>query len=126
MMSAKYLSVFLKTYMPTRSITTVPMNEMPMSFQLIGAVPSSAARAFWMTPIMIQEERAPHDPYRIIHWMLTINPMNYAVRVYRSALLPGHWAAPQDLLILAACGAIMFVLGGFFFRYMKKGFADVL
>ena len=79
---------------------------------------------FWMTPIMIPEDRAPK--YRIVHWLLAANPMNYAVRVYRSALLHARWPAPGDLAMLAAWGAAAFIVGGFFFRYMKRGFADVL
>jgi lipopolysaccharide transport system permease protein len=31
-----------------------------------------------------------------------------------------------DLAIAAAFGAMAFLLGGLFFRYMKRGFADVL
>jgi lipopolysaccharide transport system permease protein len=79
---------------------------------------------FWMTPIMFLEEKAPNYP--IVHWMIAANPMNYAVRVYRSALLGAHWPATGDLAILAASAASVFVLGGFFFRYLKRGFADVL
>ena len=79
---------------------------------------------FWMTPIMIPEERAPDYP--LVHWLLWANPMNYAVRVYRSALLDSHWPAPADLAILAVWGAAAFVIGGLFFRYLKRGFADVL
>jgi len=79
---------------------------------------------FWLTPIMIPEQRAPHYP--LVHWLLAVNPMTYAVRVYRSALLPNHWAAPADVVILAACGGAVFVAGGLFFRYLKRGFADVL
>ncbi len=79
---------------------------------------------FWMTPIMIPEQRAPD--YRIVHLLLAANPMTYAVRAYRSALLPNHWAAPMDIAILGACGLTVFILGGFFFRYLKRGFADVL
>jgi hypothetical protein len=31
-----------------------------------------------------------------------------------------------DLAIGIACGAAAFVVGGLFFRHMKRGFADVL
>jgi lipopolysaccharide transport system permease protein len=71
---------------------------------------------------MIPEERVP--PY--LHLLLAANPMNYAVRVYRSALLEARWPHPGDVAILAASSALVFVLGGLFFRYMKRGFADVL
>ena len=77
---------------------------------------------FWLTPIMIPEDRVP----RWIHPLLVANPMNYAVRVYRSALLEARWPHPADVAILAASSALVFVLGGLFFRYMKRGFADVL
>ena len=79
---------------------------------------------FWMTPIMISEQKAPKIP--LVHWLLAANPMTYAVRVYRSALLPHHWAAPADVAILAASSGTVFVVGGLFFRYLKRGFADVL
>jgi lipopolysaccharide transport system permease protein len=48
------------------------------------------------------------------------------VRSYRAMLL--HSAAPdfRDLAIAVAFGATAFVVGGLFFRYMKRGFADVL
>jgi ABC-type polysaccharide/polyol phosphate export permease len=77
---------------------------------------------FWMTPIMIPEDKVPHK----VRLLLLANPMNYAVRVYRSALLEARWPAPMDLTILAASSLTVFVLGGLFFRYMKRGFADVL
>jgi ABC-type polysaccharide/polyol phosphate export permease len=77
---------------------------------------------FWLTPIMITEDRVP----RKLHFLLSVNPMRYAVRVYRSAVLEAGWPRPLDLAILAASSALVFVLGGLFFRYMKRGFADVL
>jgi len=77
---------------------------------------------FWLTPIMIPESMVPPK----IHFLLVANPMRYAVRVYRSALLEAGWPRPGDLAILAASSALVFVLGGLFFRYMKRGFADVL
>jgi ABC-type polysaccharide/polyol phosphate export permease len=77
---------------------------------------------FWMTPIMIPEDKVPHK----VRFVLAANPMNYAVRVYRSALLEARWPHPMDLAILAASASVTFVLGGLFFRYMKRGFADVL
>lgn len=77
---------------------------------------------FWATPIMITEEKFPH-------WaqlLKTANPMYYAVRAYRQILLTSRIPDPSDLLTLTAYGAFTFLLGGLFFRYMKRGFADVL
>jgi lipopolysaccharide transport system permease protein len=48
------------------------------------------------------------------------------VRSYRAVLL--HSSPPNfgDLAIATAFGVAAFVVGGLFFRYMKRGFADVL
>jgi ABC-type polysaccharide/polyol phosphate export permease len=77
---------------------------------------------FWMTPIMMTEDLVPKK----IKPLVLVNPMNYAVRMYRSALLDAQWPSPFDLIILSSSSVVVFVLGGLFFRYMKRGFADVL
>ncbi len=74
---------------------------------------------FWMTPIMIAEDRVP----RLVK---LLNPMYYAVRLYRQALFTSKLPDWRDLAKLALSGAAVFLAGGLFFRYMKKGFADVL
>lgn len=79
---------------------------------------------FWLTPIMFTEDQFPQT--RWAHLLVNANPMFYVVRVYRSMLLTGHVPYAGDTMILAAGGAAVFVLGGLFFRYMKRGFADVL
>jgi lipopolysaccharide transport system permease protein len=77
---------------------------------------------FWATPIFIAEEKFPSWA----KFLLRFNPLYYAVRSYRAILL--HSAMPDfsDLAISAAYGIAAFVVGGLFFRYMKRGFADVL
>jgi lipopolysaccharide transport system permease protein len=77
---------------------------------------------FWATPIFIEESKFPPPAKFLLHF----NPLYYAVRSYRAILL--HSAAPnfEDLAISAAYGIAVFVVGGLFFRYMKRGFADVL
>ena len=75
---------------------------------------------FWMTPVMISEDKVP---YRIL---LTANPMYYAVRLYRQALFTSKLPDWGDVAKLAVSGAVVFLAGGLFFRYMKRGFADVL
>jgi ABC-type polysaccharide/polyol phosphate export permease len=77
---------------------------------------------FWLTPIMITEGTIPAR----LHFLLLANPMYYAVRAYRQALLSSRLPDFRDVGILAVYGAALFVLGGLFFRYMKRGFADVL
>jgi ABC-type polysaccharide/polyol phosphate export permease len=77
---------------------------------------------FWATPIFIDEGKFP-PPAR---FLVRFNPLYYGVRSYRAILL--HSAPPdfEDLAISLAFGVAAFVVGGLFFRYMKRGFADVL
>ena len=51
-MSAKYLSVLLNTYMPKISSAVHITNEMPIRFQFIAVAPSSDALADCITPVI--------------------------------------------------------------------------
>ncbi len=77
---------------------------------------------FWGTPIFIAEEKFPPWAGFLLH----LNPLYYAVRSYRAILLHSTMPSFEDLAISAAWGIGVFVVGGLFFRYMKRGFADVL
>jgi lipopolysaccharide transport system permease protein len=77
---------------------------------------------FWATPIFIAEGKFP--PWA--KFLLRFNPLYYAVRSYRAILLHSAMPGFDDLAISAAYGITVFVVGGLFFRYMKRGFADVL
>jgi lipopolysaccharide transport system permease protein len=48
------------------------------------------------------------------------------VRSYRFLLLTSRFPDLVDLAVATAYGVAAFLLGGLFFRYMKRGFADVL
>jgi ABC-type polysaccharide/polyol phosphate export permease len=76
---------------------------------------------FWLTPIMIAKSLYPPQA----RWLLAANPMFYAVQSYRAIVLRGVFPL-RELAILTAFGAAAFVVGGLFFRHMKRGFADVL
>lgn len=76
----------------------------------------------WTTPIFIEEARFP-DKARLI---MVLNPITYVVRCYRDILLDAHAPALNDVAILFAISAAVFIMGGLFFRQMKRGFADVL
>ena len=76
----------------------------------------------WVTPIFIQESLYPAKA----HLVVVLNPITYVVRCYRDVLLDAHPPAAHDLAILFAISLGIFILGGLFFRYMKRGFADVL
>lgn len=77
---------------------------------------------FWMTPIMIDPEKVP----KRLKFLLIANPMYYAVKIYRQALFTSQLPSWQDVTALVVSSVAAFLLGGLFFRYMKKGFADVL
>ena len=76
----------------------------------------------WMTPIMISEDLIP-ERFRFI---IVGNPMSWVVRAYRDRLLSTHWPQWNELAVLALYSGVVFVLGGLFFRHLKRGFADVL
>jgi lipopolysaccharide transport system permease protein len=77
---------------------------------------------FWTTPIFIQSKDFPE-------WAkpaLKLNPLAYAVDAYRALLLGTRIPNLRDLAVVAAYGVAAFVIGGLFFRHLKRGFADVL
>jgi len=81
---------------------------------------------YWITPIMIPKATFPVDRYpRGVHVILTANPLVYIVEAYRQMLL-GNVMPWRDIGIAAAFGCAAFVIGGLFFRHLKRGFADVL
>jgi len=77
---------------------------------------------FWVTPILISEQRFP----AWARFVLLANPLFYVVRAYRELLLSSRIPSARDLVIVAVYTSAAFVLGGLFFRHMKRGFADVL
>jgi ABC-type polysaccharide/polyol phosphate export permease len=81
---------------------------------------------YWITPIMIPKATYPVARFpRSVHALLTANPLVYIVESYRQMLL-GDVLPWRDIGIAAAFGVSAFVLGGLFFRHLKRGFADVL
>ncbi|MEO7651594.1 MAG: ABC transporter permease [Bryobacteraceae bacterium] len=77
---------------------------------------------FWLTPIFITESQIPVE----IRFLLYGNPIAYVVRAYRQALLSYRLPDAADFGVLVICAVSTFVVGGLFFRHMKRGFADVL
>jgi len=77
---------------------------------------------FWFTPIFIVEEMIPQQ-YRFV---LRANPLAYLVRAYRERLLSSHPPSFREIAVIAAYALVAFLAGGFFFRHLKRGFADVL
>lgn len=77
---------------------------------------------FWLTPIFITEDLFPAK----MRFLVVANPFYYLVRGYRKVLLGAALPSFGDLAIVAIYAAAAFVIGGLFFRHMKRGFADVL
>jgi ABC-type polysaccharide/polyol phosphate export permease len=79
---------------------------------------------FWATPILITEDQlSKFGVWSLL--LLRANPLAYIVRDYRDVLL-GHAVPLRDMTLTAAFASATFVCGGLIFRYMKRGFADVL
>jgi lipopolysaccharide transport system permease protein len=77
---------------------------------------------FWVTPIMLSESSIKGPLHALVRW----NPMSWMVNAYRHRLLSNQWPDWRELAVLAAYSITMFILGGLFFRHLKRGFADVL
>jgi ABC-type polysaccharide/polyol phosphate export permease len=77
---------------------------------------------FWMTPIFIGEENVPEN----LRFLVRYNPLAGIVRAYRDRLLSYKIPAFEELALLTVAAVGIFVLGGLFFRHLKRGFADVL
>ncbi len=81
---------------------------------------------FWLTPIFLYEDILRNQFDGRLRFLLHYNPMTYVVRSYRETFLGNALPAWSDWAAFAAFAVVTFVLGGLFFRYSKRGFADVL
>jgi lipopolysaccharide transport system permease protein len=77
---------------------------------------------FWFTPIMITEQQIPAG----FRTFIRLNPMSWVVQAYRDRLLSARWPSWRELAVLTAYSVVVFIVGGLFFRHLKRGFADVL
>ena len=77
---------------------------------------------FWVTPIFIDEQQFPEKA----RFLLRANPLTFVVRAYRDRLLSYRHPNFGELAIVALYGVTAFLVGGLFFRHLKRGFADVL
>lgn len=77
---------------------------------------------FWLTPIFIEESHMA----TLLPGVMTWNPLTYFVRSYRGTILGGQLPMLTDVAAMAAFGLASCIVGGLFFRQVKRGFADVL
>ncbi len=78
----------------------------------------------WATPTLWQLARIPAQ----YPWIFRLNPMNYIVQGYRSALLDHRWfwEEPMYTLYFWVFTIVMYVIGVSVFQRLKPHFADVL
>jgi lipopolysaccharide transport system permease protein len=76
---------------------------------------------FWFTPIMFDEKRLQKWAF-----IMRINPLAEVVSAYRKCFLSLELPTLKGLVYLYAIAIVVFILGGLFFRYTKRSFADVL
>ncbi len=81
---------------------------------------------FWLTPIFLYEAVYENVFGEKLRVLLALNPLAYVVRGYRDSVLGNRLPAGSDVLVLATLAVCSLVIGGLFFRYTKRGFADVL
>jgi len=77
---------------------------------------------FWLTPIFVFEHQYPEK----FQWLIEYNPLAYLTRAYRDRLLSARPPDLEELGVIAFYSILFFVIGGLFFRQLKRGFADVL
>ena len=77
---------------------------------------------FFFTPIFYSSSDVPSN----VLWFLKLNPIFYVVDGYRLTILAGKPPALDGLIYLSIVSAVCFAVGGFFFRRLKPGFAEVL
>src|SRR5579883_530163 len=77
---------------------------------------------FWLTPIFITEQQIPAR----IRFIVRFNPLAFLVNAYRERLLSYRIPSLHEFAVITAYAITAFVIGGLFFRHLKRGFADVL
>jgi lipopolysaccharide transport system permease protein len=77
---------------------------------------------FWITPIFITRETVPERFRMLVDW----NPLSYIVNAYRHLILDVELPNFREMAVVAGFALATFVIGGLFFRHLKRGFADVL
>ncbi len=77
---------------------------------------------FWFTPVFYPAAMVP-ERYRLV---LALNPLSTILAGYRSAFLELPPPPIEDVAVLMAWTAAVFLGGALFFRRSKRAFADVL
>jgi len=119
--------VALPVYMLLAGLLAVGLGWIASSLQVylrdtVQAVQVLLTLWFWVTPIFVDEEKYPAG----LRFLISGNPLALLVRAYRELLLGGRFPSASDTGLLAVQCVTVFLVGAFFFRQLKHGFADVL
>ena len=77
---------------------------------------------FWLTPILFDEQRIPAS----LRFLTVLNPVAAVVTAYRKCLLSLELPALRPFICLLIVSLAVFIAGGWFFKFTKRSFADVL
>ena len=77
---------------------------------------------FWMTPIFVSIDQVP-DKFQ---FLIRGNPLSFVVKAYSERLLSMRAPNLHELMFVACAACAAFIVGGLFFKQLKRGFADVL
>ncbi|MCH2694378.1 MAG: ABC transporter permease [Acidobacteriia bacterium] len=80
---------------------------------------------FWFTPIFFDENQLSRVSSKLV-FVMHFNPLAEVVIAYRKCLLIGEMPTWQGMVAIYGIALVTFIVGGIFFRYVKRSFADVL
>lgn len=122
-----YMTLLLPVYMVLLGLLAVGIGWIVSSLQVYLRDTAQVLSVvltfwFWVTPIFISQEQVP-ERFRFV---MRMNPLAYLVRAYRERLLSERMPNLEELALLTTYAVGVFLVGGLFFRHLKRGFADVL
>lgn len=105
------------------SWSTAPMSAFSMDFQNV--IISIMAGIFWLSGIVYNS----YDmPYEWLNKVMLFNPINFFVNGYRNTFIYNQWffERPLEVIIFLGEFLLIFILGNFNYKRLRKRMADVL
>lgn len=105
------------------SWSTAPMSAFSVDFE--NMIVSIMSGVFWLSGIMYNSYEMP---YPWLNKIMLLNPINFFANGYRNAFLYDRWFFENttELLVFLAEFLIVFLLGIFNYKRLRKRLADVL
>ncbi len=76
----------------------------------------------FLSPVFYPVKALPEH----LRYLLQLNPLTPIIESLRRCLLGNQWPEWGWLALYAVLSSLLFVLGGYCFNYLRKGFADVV